>query len=430
MTRRRRLATTVGSRTFASLRNRNYRLYFTGQAISFTGTSMQQIAAAWLVLQLTHSPVAVGALALVQLLPVTVLGLFVGTILDRFSVRRIAIACEAISLVLAGILSAFTLTGHVVVAEVYVLTGLQGIVNAIDGPARHSLVFQMVGPRELPNAVALSSSLGTMSRISGPAIGGLVVALWGPGVSFALNSASFLGILVCLLLLDTSKLLRPRRDRAASMLSGARDSLRYVRQSRRAGVAFVVTFLLATFAFNFTVLLPLVADRTLHQGAGTYGLIAAIFGVGALCGALINATHGVASLRRLLIGATGFGLFELVLAPEHSLAAVCVLLVVIGTFYTLWGTNALTVLQLEAPEHLRGRAAALYFFAFQGGAPLGGLLAGSLVSLGGTKVAFLIGGLVALSAAGWGIVRLAREEDDEASLAATAASLWRSALQR
>ena len=430
MTRRRRLAAALGGRTFASLRNRNYRLYFIGQAISFTGTSMQTIAAAWLVLQLTHSPVAVGALALVSLLPVTVFGLFVGTIVDRFSVLRTAIVCEALSMVLAAVLAAFTLTGHVVVAEVFVLTALQGVVNAIDAPARHSLVFQMVGPRNLPNAVALSSSLGTMSRISGPAIGGVVVALWGPGVCFALNSASFLGILACLLMLDTSTMLRPGRDRTASVLRGARDSLRFVRQSRRAGVAFIVVFMLATFAFNFTVLLPLVADRTLHQGAGTFGLIAATFGVGALCGALINATHGVASLRRLLIGAMGFGVFELVLAPERSLGAVCVLLLVIGTFYTLWGTNALSVLQLEAPEHLRGRAAALYFFAFQGGAPIGGLLAGWLVSQGGTRVAFLVGGLVSISAAAWGILRLARDENEEASVAETALSLWRSALQR
>jgi len=333
-------------------------------------------------------------------------------------------------MVLAAVLAAFTLTGHVVVAEVFVLTALQGVVNAIDAPARHSLVFQMVGPRDLPNAVALSSSLGTMSRISGPAIGGVVVALWGPGVCFALNSASFLGILACLLMLDTSTMLRPGRDRTASVLGGARDSLRFVRQSRRAGVAFIVVFMLATFAFNFTVLLPLVADRTLHQGAGTFGLIAATFGVGALCGALINATHGVASLRRLLIGAMGFGVFELVLAPERSLGAVCVLLLVIGTFYTLWGTNALSVLQLEAPEHLRGRAAALYFFAFQGGAPIGGLLAGWLVSQGGTRVAFLVGGLVSISAAAWGILRLARDENEEASVAETALSLWRSALQR
>jgi len=123
---------------------------------------------------------------------------------------------------------------------------------------------------------------------------------------------------------------------------------------------------------------------------------------------LINATHGVASLRRLLIGALGFGAFELVLAPQHKLFLVCALLFATGIFYTLWGTNALSVLQLEAPPHLRGRGASMYFFAFQGGAPLGGLLAGWLTAVGGTELAFLVGGVLSLGMAALGILRLMR----------------------
>lgn len=399
----------VGGRTFASVRkHRNYRLYFAGQAISFTGTWMQQIAASWLVLQLTHSAVAVGALALVQLLPVTVFGLFVGTLIDRLDVRRTAIACEFLSMVTAVALATLTLAHVISVWELYFLAGTQGVVNALDGPARHSLIFQMVGPEDLHNAVSLASSLGTIARILGPAIGGAVVAFAGAGVCFAINAASFLSILLSLLALDKSQLLQPARDRAATLISGARDALRYVRGSQRAGVAFAVVFVLATFSFNFNVLLPLVADRTLHSGAQTFGLIAAIFGAGALCGALINATHGVASLRRLLIGALGFGGFELVLAPQHTLFLVSALLFATGIFYTLWGTNALSVLQLEAPPHLRGRAASMYFFAFQGGAPLGGLLAGWLTAVGGTELAFLVGGVLSLGMAALGILRLMR----------------------
>src|SRR5581483_11714234 len=147
----------VGGRTFASVRkHRNYRLYFAGQAVSFTGTWMQQIAASWLVLQLTHSAVAVGALALVQLAPVTAFGLFVGTLVDRLDVRRTAIACETLSLANAAVLAALTVAHVVAVWEIFALVGLQGLVNALDGPARHSLIFQMVGPADLPNAVALS----------------------------------------------------------------------------------------------------------------------------------------------------------------------------------------------------------------------------------------------------------------------------------
>jgi MFS family permease len=396
-------------RTFASVRkHRNYRLYFSGQAVSFTGTWMQQIAASWLVLQLTHSAVAVGALALAQLLPVTVFGLFVGTLIDRLDVRRTAIACEILSMVTAVALAVLTLAHVITVWELYLLAGTQGVVNALDSPARHSLIFQMVGPEDLHNAVALMSSLGTVARVLGPAFGGAIVAFAGAGVCVAVNAASFLTILLSLLALDRSKLLQPARDREATLIRGAGDALRYIRGSQRAGVAFTVVFVLATFSFNFNVLLPLVADRTLHRGAQTFGLIAALFGAGALCGALVNATHGVASLRRLLIGAIGFGAFELALAPQHSLFLVGGLLFATGVFYTLWGTNALSVLQLEAPPHLRGRAAGMYFFAFQGGAPLGGLLAGWLTAVGGTRLAFMIGGVVSLGMATLGVLRLSR----------------------
>jgi MFS family permease len=385
------------ARTFASVRkHRNYRLYFGGQSVSFVGSWMQQIAASWLVLQLTHSAVAVGALALTQLLPVTVLGLFVGTLFDRFEVRRVALWTEWASLATAGALAALTLAHVVTVWEIFLFAGLLGVAQAVGGPARHALVFEMVGPEDLANAVSLNSSIGTAARVLGPAIGGGVVAFAGAGVAFGINSLSFLGELVALLALDTSKLHRPVRDQGATVLGGAYDALRFVMTTPRAAVAFFGVLALSTFSFNFNVLLPLVAERTLSAGAQTFGLIAAVFGAGALVGATVNATRGRASLRVLLIGALGYGVFELALAPQRSLVAVCVMLFAIGFFYTQWGTTALATIQLEAPERLRGRAASLYFFAFLGGAPLGGLFAGWLVDVGGTSLAFFVAGSIAV----------------------------------
>jgi len=408
----------VGTRTFASVRkHRNFRLYFRGQAVSFTGYWMQQIAAAWLLLQLTDSAVAVGVLALTMLLPTTLLGLFVGTVIDRFDVRRTTIACEVLSGVLAAAFAVLTLGGWITVWEIYALSVLGGIVAALDGPARHALVFQMVGSKDLPNAVALMSSLGTTARVLGPAIGGFVVAFAGPGVAFGINALSYVVAVGCLLMLDTSRLLLAHRDTGATVLGGAADSLRFIGNSRRALVAFVAVFALSTFSFNFNVLLPLVADKTLHSGAEVFGLIAAAFGAGALIGSMINATVARASLRLLLIGAAGFGFFELLLAPQHSLPIVCVLLFLTGITYTLWGTNALSTIQLEAPEHLRGRAAALYFFAFLGGAPLGGLLCGWLTARGGTQLAFAAAGVIAMGTAVWGIVRLRRTAPRRAATA-------------
>lgn len=412
----------LGERTFASVRkHRNYRLYFSGQAVSFTGTWMQQIAASWLVLELTHSPVAVGALALCQLLPVSVLGLFVGTLIDRFDHRRTVIVTESLSMFMAAALALLTLAGTVQVWEVFVLAALQGIVGAVDAPARHALVFQMVGIEDLTNAVALSSSLGTLARILGPAIGGGVVAFAGAGVAFAINAASFMAILVSLLAMDPSRFTPKVPDPQATVIRGAAEGIRFLAASPRAAVAFVTVFFLATFSFNFNVLLPLVASRTLDAGAQVFGLIAAVFGAGALTGAIVNATRGRASLRLLLVGAGLFGFFELLLAPATSLGLVCLLLFAAGVAYTLWGTNALASLQLEAPDHLRGRAASLYFFAFQGGAPLGGLLAGWLVSVDGTRLAFALGGVVAVATATAGAAWLRRSEAEPAAAGASSA---------
>lgn len=396
----------LSGRTFASLRHRDYRLYFAGNAVSFIGTWMQQIAAYWLVLDLTHSPVAVGALALVQTLPVTVLALVGGSIADRVDLRHMVIACESVLAAVAATLAVLALTGSLAVWQLYALGLVQGVCFALDAPGRHTLVLRIVGRDDLPNAVALSSGLGTTARIVGPAVGGLVLATAGAGVAFAANSVSYLVAIGALLAMRIAP--RPTaRGAATPVLGGIGETFRFAFATPRVTVAFLCVLLVSTFAFNFDVLLPLVARRTLEEGPGTFGLIASVFGAGALCGALVLATVSRARLALVLGGAAGFGGLQLLLAPQGSLEAVCALLFGIGIFYVLWGSSALAVLQLAAPEHLRGRAASLYFFAFQGGAPLGGLWAGWLVSVGGTELAFYVAGTLALLVVLAGVMRLA-----------------------
>ena len=388
----------LGGRTFASLRKyRNYRLYFVSHGVSFVGTWMQQIAAYWLVLDLTGSPLAVGSLALAQLLPVTLFGLLVGSVIDRFDVRRLLLVTESLSILAAGTLAVLTLTGAVALWQVYVIATFQGLVLVLGNPARHTLVFRIVGKDDLANAVALGSALGTTARIVGPALGGLVVAVAGVGVAFAVNSASYLAVVIALLAMRVSEL-RPYVP--PEVQTGFRRSIRvmlsFVRRSHRVAVAFFAVLVLSTISFNFDVLLPLLAGETLDADADVFGLIAAVFGAGALCGALFLATLGRARIRLLLGGALGFGVLELALAPQTSLAPICVLLFMTGGFYLLWGASALASLQLAAPEHLRGQAASLYMFAFLGGAPHGGLLAGWLTSRGGTQLAFAVAGTSAV----------------------------------
>jgi MFS family permease len=386
----------IGDRTFGSLRrHRNFRLFFAGSSVSFVGTWLQQIAAFWLILQLTGSPVAVGTLALVQTLPVTALSLLGGSIADRVDLRRMVVACEGIMCVQATVLCILAATGSIQVWQLYALGLVRGIAMALNAPARHTLVFRTVGRDDLTNAVALMASLGTTARILGPAIGGVVLAASGPAEAFGLNALSSL-VGIAALLRITLAPAPPRADPEQGVLAGVGDTFRFAVSSRRVAVIFFSLILVSTFAFNFDVLLPLVAKLTLDGGPRIYGLVAAVFGAGALTGALTLATLGKARVALVLGGALGFGLLQLVLAHETTVAVVCVTLYLAGIFYILWGSSSLATLQLAAPEHLRARAASLYFFGFMGGAPLGGLIAGTLTAHGGTKLAFTVAGAMAI----------------------------------
>jgi MFS family permease len=396
----------LNRRTFASLAHRNYRLYFAGQVVSVTGTWMQNIAMAWLILELTHSPIAVGALALCQFLPFTVFGLFAGVIVDRLDARRLVIGTQAASMVLAGALAVLTLLGLIEPWIVYLLAGLRGTVLVLDAPSRQALTYRMVGPRELPNAVALNSSLFNGARIVGPALGGIVVALAGAGFCFAFNAVSFLAVLAGLLAMRANELLPAERaEIRPRILAGTREALAYVRRTPRAGTVLILVAVVSTFAFNFNVLLPVLAKNTLHAGPATFGVITGCFGAGALVGALIAATLGRASMRMLLICMAAFGLAELLLAPLHTAPATGCMLFLVGLSFTMWTANANSTLQLEAPGHLRGRVIGLYYYAFNGAGPVGGILSGWLAATGGTGLAFAVGGVVTLGAIGIVVLR-------------------------
>jgi MFS family permease len=389
----------LNRRTFSSLHHRNYRLYFAGQVVSVTGTWMQNIAMAWLILDLTHSPVAVGALALCQFLPFTVFGLFAGVLVDRFDARRLVIGTQAASMVLAVALAVLTLLGVVEPWIVYLLAGLRGTVLVLDAPSRQALTFQMVGPRELPNAVALNSSLFNAARVLGPALGGAVVALAGAGFCFAFNAVSFIAVLAGLLAMHADELLPVERNaKRPRLLTGTREALRYVGATPRAATVLILVAIASAFAFNFNVLLPVMARSTLHAGPGTFGAVTAFFGAGALLGALASAALGRARMSLFLAALTAFAAAETLLAPQQSILVVGALLFVVGFCFTLWTSNANATLQLEAPSHLRGRVIGLYYYAFNGSGPAAGLLAGWLAAAGGTELAFGVGGTVTLAA--------------------------------
>jgi MFS family permease len=388
----------LNSRTFNSVRtSRNYRLFFFGQSISLPGTWLQRAAQAWLILTLTHSGFAVGVLALAQFLPFTLFSLIVGVFVDSFDPRRIVLATQTAFMVLASALAAVTLAGVVRPWQVYVIAFLGGLVQVLDSPARQQLTYRMVGRDTLQNAVALNSSVFNASRIYGPGLAGVLIFAFGVGVCFAINAVSFLAVLGGLLLMRPSEFFPVEPSRRPRLMRGTREGFVYVLHSRDVLAVLVLVLVIATFAVNNNVLLPVLARETLHSHSITYGVLVASFGVGALIGGLASAAQGYARRSAMMTGALVFGAANLLLAFEHSIWLSCLLLVVGGIGFTTWSSNSNSIVQLAAPDHLRGRVIGLYFFAFAGTGSVGGLFAGLLVHVGGTGLAFLVAGVATIA---------------------------------
>jgi MFS family permease len=392
------LTLALRTRTFRSLRrHRNYRIFFGGQLVSLAGSWMQNVALAWLVVELSHSPLAVGALMFCRFIPFTFFGLAAGVLVDRFETRRLVMATQGAAMTVSVLLAALSLSDHVSLPLVYVLAALGGVALAFDAPGRQALTFQMVGPEELPNAVALNAGLFNASRVIGPALAGAVIAVVGTGVCFVINAVSFLAVLTALASMREEELHPIERSSSAGFLRGTREALAFARDDAQLRIVLTVVTIVSTVGFNFHVLVPLLASNTLDVGPQGFGFLSAGFGLGALLGALASATAHGASWRLLAIGGGGFGVLSLLLAPvQHPLVAGG-LLVAIGVCFTLFTANANALVQLRAPGHLRGRLIGLYLFAFVGLAPVGGLLAGLLADIGGTELAFGVAGATALA---------------------------------
>jgi MFS family permease len=262
----------------------------------------------------------------------------------------------------------------------------------------------MVGRDELPNAIALNSSVANATRILGPGIGGILIASFGVGVCFAIDAVSYVAVIIALLLMHVDELLPQERGRRMTMWTSVGEGLRYVRQTPPLAVALTMFTFIAVVCINFSVLLPLVASDTLRAGPEVYGLITACFGAGALVGALLSASIGRVSWPILLMSAAGFGLGEVLLAPQHTVLGVVLLLVATGIFYTIYTSTTNALVQLSAPPYLQGRVAGLYTYIFAGSSPIGALIAGGLAAKSGTELAFLVAGGTALACALFGAI--------------------------
>ena len=400
-------STFFSSRTFVSLqRHHNYRLYFSGQFLSLIGTWLQSAAMAWLVLQLTGSAIAVGVLTFCQFGPYLLLGLLGGALSDRFDHRVTLLVTQIALAICSALMALLTLTHIVTVWEACVIAALRGTILVMNNPSRQAFIFQMVGRDELSNAIALNSSIANATRIIGPGLGGLLIAAFGVGVCFSIDTLSYVAVVIALLAMHIDELLPAEQRGKPSLFRGVKEGLEYVFQNTTIWMALLIFLFICTASINFNVLLPLIASDTLHAGAQIYGLLTACFGAGAMVGALISASLGKASWRILLLGAGGFGASEIILALQHSVVGAVLLLLVTGIFYTLYTSNTNTTVQLATPRYLQGRVAGLYSYIFSSSNAPGSLLDGWLADVGGTELAFLVAGGTALVGTAFGLTRL------------------------
>jgi hypothetical protein len=400
------LTTVAGgiTRTFASLRNRNFRIFFTAQIVSVTGTWMQSIAQMWLVLHLTGSGLALGITAALQFTPILLFGTWGGLLADRVDKRKLLMVTQSAAGVVALVLAGLTLGGLVQLWMVYVLAFSLGMVNVFDNPGRQSFVTEMVGKDQVINAVGLNSAVFTLARVIGPAVAGVLIAAVGTGWCFLYNGLSYFPVVLALGLMRPWEL---HRDRPAARARGQiRAGIRYAWNTPELRFPLLLMLVVGTLAFNFSVLMPLMASLVFHSGAGTFGLLMSFMGAGAFVGALVSANRARPTHRLLAFAGVAFGgvLIGAALAP--TLPIELFVLLPLGAAMITFQATANSLLQLNSDPALRGRVMALYVMVFLGTTPIGAPIVGWVAEQFGARTGLALGGLatvIASAALLWGL---------------------------
>jgi MFS family permease len=374
---------------------RNFRLYFIGQLISVSGTWMQSLAQGWLVLQLTGSSVDLGFAVALQYVPMLLFGSYGGLVADRYEKRRILYFTQSAAGLLALLLGILVSTHHVNVTTVYVIAFGLGIVNLFDVPTRQAFVQEMVGRDLIANAVSLNSVLMNSGRLIGPGIAAAFIALVGTAACFFANSLSFLAVLLALVLMRREEFLPMRTvTREKGQL---RRGLRYAFATPLLRNVIIAVAVVGTFAYNFTVTLPLLATKTFHETSAThYGILMGAMGFGAVIGGLIVARRSRPTPHMLALLMLGFGTFMTLAAFAPTVTLAEVAMIPTGAFSIALIATANSLLQLNSKESMRGRVMSLYSIAFLGTTPIGAPLVGLIVSWSNPRIGIFVGAAFAL----------------------------------
>lgn len=399
--------------TFSSLYIRNYRLYYIGQIISTSGTFMQSVAQAWLVLQLTNSGTALGITSALQYIPILVLGPYGGVIADRFSKRKILYLTQSLSGLLALILGVLVATDLVKVWMVYILAFGLGTVSVFDNPARQTLYIELVGPDHLRNAVTLYSTLVNLARIIGPALAAALIAGFGLAPCFIINGLSYGMVVIMLGMMRANELsVTPPLPRARGQIV---EGFKYVLSTPILGSTLILMAIIGTFTYEFQVSLPLIAQFTFHGDAGSYAFLTAAMGFGAAAGGIFFASRKGNHFYQVVSASLLFGFAVLAAAIMPSLFLTGLAMVLVGIFSINFSSLGNSILQLESSPQMRGRVMSLWSIAFLGSTTVGGPLVGWFAEAAGARWGLAIGGVAALAAAALGAVTSSRLVEDKAS---------------
>ena len=389
----------VSRTTFASLKMRNFRLYFLGQSISLTGGWMQNIAQAWLILHLTHSGTALGIAAALQCGPTLLLGPYAGVLATRLPKRHILLVTQTMAGLLALVLGVLVATNTVQPHAVYLMAGLLGMVNAIDYPVRQSFLYELVGPKELVSAVGLTATSVNLARVVGPAIAAAIIGGVGLAACFFLNAASFIAVLVCLVRM------RPQEfHSAAEQLpeGGVREGITYVARTAVVRESLLMMAVVGVFTYEFSVTLPMLAKFTFGAGAMGLAYLMSAMGVGAVVGGLVTAARRGEGLDTLTTRALAFGVTTALVGIAPNLAVASALMFFVGVFSARFTGLSSSILQLRCAISMRSRVVALWSTAFVGATLVGSPLLGWLGEAAGPRWALGAGAIGGIIAAGIG----------------------------
>jgi MFS family permease len=385
---------------FRALRHRNFRLFFVGQLTSLTGTWMQTVAQSWLVLKLTDSPLMLGVVTFANYLPILIVALFAGVVVDHVDRRRLIIVAQVLLMLSAFVLSALTWTGVVRVEHVIILAAFNGLVSSFEMPGRQAFVVEMVGMEDLPNAIALNSMMFNGARTIGPAIAGMLIYLVGTAACFFLNGVSYLAVIWSLVAMNVPR--KMVENAGMDMLRRVFEGMTYVWEHRPTFYLLLVVAINSGLGIQYNVLMPVFAQNILHTGSRGYGILMGAQGIGAVIGAVMLAWRSGTprGLRQTLT----FGLFLTAISiiafgfsSSMMFSLIAQLFIGAGLINYMATTN--TMLQIFVSDELRGRVMSFYTLSFIGLAPLGALMVGALGEHLGVQATVVICGALSLGCA-------------------------------